>query len=184
MANVNNRVTVNTLAIIQGAGKITFGGVDVGSFRDGVTVTVNVDYSYTRSDYAIGEIDSEATASTCEANTTLEHGTIQNMCIAMGGNTSSSSSSSSSIVWDFGPELSQNPQELILEGMSAGAGTPSATAKTKFRRYTFYRAQRIGSTAFNLRRGVETLYPVTWKCFLNASSKFYKAEECVNTSPA
>lgn len=184
MSNVNNRVTVDTLAIIQGAGIIKFGGVDLGSFRDGVTVTLNVDYAYTRSDYAIGEIDSEATASTCEVNTILEEGTIRNLCIALGGNTSSSSSSSSSISWDFGPELAQNPQVLTLEGMSAGAGTPSAVAKTKFRRYTFDRAQRIGSTAWNLRRGVETLFPVTWKCFLNASSKFFKVEEGQEANPA
>lgn len=184
MGNVNNTVTPVLEAILQGAGTITFGGVDVGSFRDGVTMTTSVDYAYTRSDYAIGEIDSEATTATCEVNTTLEEATIRNICIALGGNTSSSSSSSSSIVYDFGPELAQNPQELILLGMSAGAGTPSATSKTKNRRYTFYKAQRIGSTAIVLRRGVETLVPVTWKCFLNTNSKFYKIEEATVTNPA
>lgn len=184
MSNVNNRVSPNIDAILQGAGKITFGGVTLGSFRDGITVTMNVDYAYTRSDYAIGEIDSEATAATCEVNTSLEEATVRNLCIALGGNTSSSSSSSSSIVWDFGPEASQNPQILLLEGMSAGAGTPSPTAKTKFRRYTFFKAQRIGSTAWSLRRGVETLLPVTFKAFLNSNNKFFKVEEAIASDPA
>lgn len=175
MANVNSMVTADTTKVLQGAGKIEFGGVALGSFRDGVTVTVNQEYAYTRSDYAIGEIDSEATLATCEVTTILEEATVRNLCIALGGNTSSSSSSSSSIVWDFGPELSQNPQTLTLYGMSA-------LDKTKARKYEFYSAQRIGSTAFTLRRGVETLFPVTWKCFLNADGKFYKVTESVELS--
>ena len=184
MPNVNNRVVVTNAAILQGSGKITFGGVDIGSYRDGVTVTVNVDYAYTRSDYGVGEIDSEATLTTCEINTIFEQATVTNLAVALGGNTSSSSSSSSSVVYDFGPELAQNPQILILEGMSAGAGTPSTAAKEHFRRYTFYKAQRFGSTAFNLRRGVETLLPITWKAFLNTDNKFFKVEECIDSDPA
>ena len=183
MANVNNTVNVDVTEILQGAGTITFGGVDIGSFRDGVTVTMNVDYAYTRSDYAIGEIDSEATLATCEVNTIMEQGSIRNLAVALGGNTSSSSSSSSSISWDFGPELSQNPQVLILLGMSGGAGSPSEANKQYNRRFTFYKAQRIGSTAFTLRRGVETLFPVTWKCFLNSNSKFFKVEEADGANP-
>jgi len=183
MGNVNDRVTANTTEILQGAGAINFGGVDIGSFRDGVTVTVNVDYNYTRSDYTIGEIDAEATLGTCEVNTIMEQGSIRNMAIAMGGNTSSSSSSSSSIVFDFGPELAQNPQELILEGMSGGAGSPSVANKAFFRRYTFFRANRIGSTAFTLRRGIETMFPVTWKCLLNTNSKFYRTAEADGADP-
>lgn len=172
MSNVNNTVDVQTSEILQGAGKIKFGGVDLGSFRDGITVTVSTEYSYTRSDYAIGEIDSEATGATCEVNTTLEQGTVRNWCVALGGNTSSSSSSSSSIVWDFGPEMAQNPQILKFLGMSE-------KDKTQYRRVEFFRAQRIGSTATSFRKGVEVLFPVTWKAFLNSSSKFFRVTDPV-----
>ena len=172
MSNVNNTVSVNTAEILQGAGKLMFGGVDLGSFRDGITVTIAQEYSYTRSDYAIGEIDSEATSATCEVSTILEQGTVRNWCVALGGNTSSSSSSSSSIVWDFGPEMAQNPQVLKFLGMSE-------KSKTGYRRIEFHKAQRIGSTATSFRRGVEVLFPVTWKCFLNDDSKFFKVTDPV-----
>jgi hypothetical protein len=173
VANVNNTVSVNTAEILQGAGKLSFGGVDLGSFRDGVTMTVATEYSYTRSDYAIGEIDSEATTATCEVNTTLEQGTVRNWCVSLGGNTSSSSSSSSSIIWDFGPEMAQNPQILKFLAMSE-------TDKTKYRRIEFFKAQRIGSTATSFKRGAEVLFPVTWKCFLNTDSKFFRVTDPVD----
>jgi hypothetical protein len=172
MSNVNNTVSVNTAQILQGAGKIEFGGVLLGSFRDGITVTVTTEYAYTRSDYAIGEIDSEATGATCEVNTTLEEGTVRNWCIALGGNTSSSSSSSSSIIWDFGPEMAQNPQALKFLVMSE-------KDKTQYRQAEFFRAQRIGSTATSFKRGAEVLFPITWKCFLNTDSKFFRITDPV-----
>lgn len=177
MPNVNNTVSPDTTKILQGAGKIRFGGVDIGSFRDGVTITIAMEYAYTRSDYALGEIESEITTATCEVNTTMEEATVRNLAIALGGNTSSSSSSSSSTEWDFGPEMSQNPQELWLHGASA-------LDKTKYRRYTFYKAQRIGSTAIALKRGVESLLPITWKCFLNSNSKFFKVSESLESVDA
>jgi len=172
MTNVNNTVTPNTQLMLQGAGKCSFGGVLIGSFRDGINVTYAAEYSYTRSDYTIGELQSEATNATCEVNTILEETSTRNLCIAFGGNTSSSSSSSSSIIWDFGPELAQNPQVLKFLGQSEKSWS-------QYRRVEFYRAQRIGSTAVPFRRGVETLAPVTWKCFQNANSKFLKVTDPV-----
>lgn len=174
MPNVNNTVSPNTTLMVQGAGQCSYGGVLIGSFRDGITVTYAAEYSYTRSDYTVGELQSEATTATCEVATIFEETSTTNLCIAMGGNTSSSSSSSSSIIWDFGPELAQNPQVLKFLAMSE-------KGPAQYRRIEFYRAQRIGSTAVPFRRGVETLAPVTWKCFQNGNSKFFKTTDPVAT---
>jgi len=170
VVNVNNTVTVNTAQILQGAGTLTFGGVDLGSFRDGITVTIAHELSFTRSDYAVAEIDAESTLVTCEVNTILEESTTRNWAVAIGGNTSSSSSSSSSIIWDFGPELALNLVPLIFLGMSE-------FDKTKNRTITFDRAARIGSTATTFRRGVEVLLPVTWKVFIKTDGSFFKVED-------
>lgn len=170
MSNVNSTVTPNTGEIIQGAGKIKLDGVDLGSFRDGVTVTYNETSAYTRSDYALGEIDAEVMSAEMTVNTTLEQNTARNMAIALGANTSSSSSSSSSVRLDFGPEMAVTAKELILTGMSA-------MDKTKGARYTFFRVVRIGQTAQTLKRGTEQLLPITFKCLLNTSNKFFRREE-------
>lgn len=170
MSNINSTVNVNVDQIVQGAGKITLDGVDVGSFRDGVTVTYNESFATTRSDYAIGEIDSELIGAECSVNTTLEQSTLTNIAIALGGNTSSSSSSSSSKLYDFGPTTAIVTKELVITGMSADD-------KTKGRRITFFKAQRIGQLGFSFKRGAETLLPVTFKILLNSSGKFFRIEE-------
>jgi len=170
VSNINSTVSVDNGKILQGAGKIKLDGIDLGSFRDGVTLTYNETHSFTRSDYGLGEIDGEVMESTCEVNTTLEQATVTNMCIAMGGNTSSSSSSSSSISWDFGPEMAVRTMALVLTGMSA-------MDKTKGRRFTFFRVLRVGSTAHTLKRGSESLLPVTFKCMQNSASKYFRLEE-------
>lgn len=170
MANINSTVTPTTGQIIQGAGKVTLDGVDLGSFRDGVTITYNETTNFTRSDYALGEIDGEVMSSEMSVNTILEQNTARNMCIALGANTSSSSSSSSSVRFDFGPEMGITPKELIVTGMSS-------MDKTQGARYTFFRVIRIGQTAQTLKRGTEQLLPVTFKCLLNTSGKYFRREE-------
>lgn len=170
--NVNGTVSPTTAEILQGAGKLKYDGIDLGSFRDGITVTVNDEFAFTRSDYSVSEIDAERTLTTCEVNTILEQGTIRNMCVVLGGNTSSSSSSSSSIRWDFGPETAVETHELICHGMSE-------KTKTKARRVTFFRVIRIGSSAIPFRRGAETLLPVTWKALSDSDNddKFFRVED-------
>lgn len=170
--NVNGTVNVSTDKILQGAGKMTLDGIDLGSFRDGITHTYNETHAFTRSDYALGEIDGEVTGAELSVNTILEQSTAQNICIAMGGNTSSSSSSSSSIVWDFGPEMGVHPKVLVVTAMSE-------KDKTKARRITYHRVIRIGQTAMSFRRGTEVLLPVSFKCLLNASGKFWRLEDPV-----
>jgi len=176
MPNINSTVSPATEEILQGAGPITLDGVKLGSFRDGVTITFNANYNWTRSDYAVGEIDGEMMTAEMSVNTTLEQATARNMCIALGGNTSSSSSSSSSVRWDFGPEMSLTASELVLAGMSPMA-TDGGLAKQTGRKYTFFRALRMGSTAQTLKRGTEQLLPVTFKCLMNTSDKYFRLEE-------
>lgn len=173
MSNINSTVSVNTGEILQGAGKIKIDGVDVGSFRDGVTITYNEGQSFTRSDYGLGEIDGEVMSSECSVNTTLEQATLRNIAIALGGNTSSSSSSSSSKSYDFGPTMAITTKELVLGGMSSDD-------KTKGRKYTFFRCMRVGQTAMTLMRGKEQLLPITFKCLLNSNSKYFRMEEPVD----
>lgn len=168
--SVNGTVPVNTSQIIQGAGKMTLDGISLGSFRDGVTITYNETHSFTKSDYALGEIDGEVMSSEMSVNTILEQNTATNMCISLGANTSSSSSSSSSIVFDFGPEMGVQSKQLVLTGMSA-------MDKTKAARYTFFRVVRIGQTAQTMKRGTEQLLPITFKCLLNTSGKYCRREE-------
>jgi hypothetical protein len=170
MPNVNGTVTPNTSQIIQGAGKITLDGINLGSFRDGVTLTYNETHSFTRSDYALGEIDGEVMSAEMSVNTILEQNTATNLCIALGANTSSSSSSSSSILFDFGPEMGVTPKTLVITGMSA-------MDKTMGRRVTFARTIRIGQTAQTFKRGTETLLPVTFKVLLNTNGKYFRLEE-------
>ncbi|NLA66548.1 MAG: hypothetical protein GX862_11685 [Leucobacter sp.] len=171
--SVNRTVNPNTEQIIQGAGKIKLDSIDLGSFRDGVTITYSSTETFTRSDYALGEIDGEVTGSEMSVNTILEQATATNICVALGGNTSSSSSSSSSIIYDFGPEMAMAPKELVLHGASA-------LDKTKGRRFTFFRVIRVGQTGQTLRRGTEQLLPVTFKCLLNGSGKYFRMEEPVS----
>lgn len=170
MPNINGRVTPDTTKIIEGAGPISLDGVNLGSFRDGVTMSSSKTMVFTRSDYALGEIDGEVTASEMSVNTILEQNTVTNMCIALGGNTSSSSSSSSSAIYDFGPEMSVTTSVLVLYGMSA-------MDKTKGARYTFDRVVSVGQVSQTLKRGVEQLLPVSFKCLLNASGKYGRREE-------
>lgn len=170
MFNVNGTVTPNTDQIIQGAGKLRLDGVDLGSFRDGITISYNENVSFTRSDYAIGEIDAEVMSAEMTVNTILEQNTARNMCISLGANTSSSSSSSSSIMFDFGPEMGIQAKQLIVTGMSA-------MDKNQGARYTFYRVVRMGQTSQTLKRGSEQLLPVSFKVLLNSSGKFFKREE-------
>jgi hypothetical protein len=170
MPNVNSYSGVNTTQIIQGAGPVVLDGVVLGGFRDGVTITYNETHSFTKSDCALGEIDGEVMSSEMSVNTVLEQNTARNMCVAMGANTSSSSSSSSSISWDFGPEMAVTPKALDLYGMSA-------MDKLQACKYTFSRVVRIGQTAQTLKRGTEQLLPVTFKCLLNSSGKYYNRTE-------
>ena len=173
--SVNRTVSPDTTKILQGAGKIKLDSIDLGSFRDGVTLSYSETQSFTRSDYAIGEIEGETTAAEMSVNTTLEQATATNICIALGGNTSSSSSSSSSIIWDFGPEMAITPKQLIMYG-------PSALDKTVGRRFTFDRVIRVGQTSQTFKRGSEHLLPVTFKVLLNSSGKYFRLEEPVAIS--
>lgn len=169
-ANINSTVQAVTSEIIEGAGKITLDGVDLGSFQDGVTITYTPNWQFTNSEYAAGEIDGELMSSECLVNTILEQNTARNMCVAMGGNTSSSSSSSSSVRYDFGPESGLNPGVLVVTGMSA-------MDKTKGCRYTFHRVVRIAQVAQTLRKAQKQLLPVQFKALLNTDGKYFTREE-------
>lgn len=175
MSNVNSTVTPEVEQIVEGAGKIKLDGVDLGSFRDGVSISYSEQLQFTRSDYALGEIDGEVMSSELTINTVLEQATLRNICIGMGGNTSSSSSSSSSKRWEFGPEVSITPKQLIITGMAPADVDPNA--KSKARRITFDRVVRIGQTGISFRRGTETLVPVQFKALLNNSNKYFTLEE-------
>lgn len=169
-ANINSTVTAVTSQIIEGAGKITLDGVDLGSFEGGVTIAYTPSWEFTKSEYAAGEIDGELMSSECMVSTTLEQNTARNMAVAMGGNTSSSSSSSSSVRYDFGPESGLNSGVLVVTGMSA-------MDKTQACRYTFGRVVRIAQVSQTLKKAAKQLLPVQFKCLLDTNNKYFTREE-------
>ena len=164
---VNDNVTVTTEEIIQGAGKLTIDGVNVGSFQGGVVVTYAQTEVFVESDWALGAVDSEITGVDLQVSTDLEQATLEHLAIAWGIHSSSVSSGTSSKVLELIPEKVMREVELVFEGMSA-------TNRDEVRTYTCYKAVRIGSSQTTLNRGIKQTVPVTFKCLLDSSQSFGK----------
>ena len=161
---VNAQVDANAAEIIQGAGKLTINGVDVGGFQGGVVISYAQTEIFVESDYLLGAVDSEITGVDLQVSTELEQVTLENLAIAWGIRSSSVSSGTSSKVLDLIPEKVMREVELVFQGMSA-------TNRALIRTYTCYRAVRIGSSQTTLNRGIKTTVPVTFKCLLRASDE-------------
>ena len=163
--NVNKEVNVTTTEILQGVGKLTVDGVDVGSFQGGVVVTWAQTEVFVESDWALGAVDSEITGVELTVNTELEQATLEHIAIAWGIHSSSVASGTSSKVLQLIPESVMREVELVFQGMSA-------TNRLKIRTFTCEKAVRIGSSATTLNRGIKTTVPVSFKCLLNADGSF------------
>jgi hypothetical protein len=159
-APVNQRVTVNTNQIIQGAGKFIVDGVEIGSFQGGVKDNINQQETFTKSDYALGEIDGEITSVEAQVVTELEEATLENLAFVtnMGGSSSVLSGVSSKVL-ELVPDKTLREHEVVFEGQSA-------TNKQLVRTQTYYRCVSIGSRGMSYKRGEKTVIPVTLKCLL------------------
>lgn len=165
-ANVNQRVTVTTAQVIQGAGKITVDSVDVGAFQGGVKENINQSEVFTSSDYALGEIDGEITKVEVQISTELEEATLEQIAwVCNMGGSSSVLSGTSSKTLELTPDKTLKEHVVVFEGQSA-------TNKEKFRTATYDRCISIGQRGMAYQRGIKTVVPVTLKCLLNSSGSF------------
>ncbi len=170
MGNVNETVTVTAVEIIQGAGKITVDGRDVGSFAGGVRMNWNQTEAFVESEYSLGAIKGEITKCDGTFETELEQSTLENIAMAYGMNTSSVLSGTSSKTLELIPVKNMREVEIIFLGMSA-------TNNELNRTVTLYKCVKIGGTNIKYQRGVKTTIPVTFKCLQNDSESFGKISE-------
>ena len=174
-ANVNQQVTVTTANIIQGAGKITIDGVDIGSFQGGLSVNKSQSEKWVESEYALGVIDGEIDKVGVEVSTELEEATLENLAMAWGHNSSSVLSGTSSKTFDFIPAKTMIEHVLVFQGQSA-------TNKLKTRTFTATRASVIGASNVKLQRGTKTVVPVTFKLLLATSGSYYTVTDSTITA--
>jgi hypothetical protein len=163
---VNQRVTSTATKILQGSGKLTIDGIDVGGYVGGVKVTLGQTETFIDSDWQLGSVDSEIKGVTFEVSTELEEATLENLAAAWGMYSSSVSSVhvSSSKIMSIKPESSMIEHQLVFEGMSA-------LDRTKLRTFTIPKAVRVGSSATTLNRGVKTTVPVTFRCLMTTDGQ-------------
>lgn len=162
--SVNTRVTTTATQILQGSGKMTVDGYDIGGYQNGISITWAQTEKFVMSEHQLGPIDSEIATVDFQANTELEEATLENLAIAWGMDSSSNvTSATSSKVFTLNPPASMKEHVLVFEGMSA-------TDRTKIRTFTIAKAVRIGSSATKLQRGEKTVVPVTFKCLMVAGS--------------
>lgn len=170
-APVNARPTVTSDYILQGSGKFTLDGVEVGSYRGGVKLTKTQSEKWVESELARTEIDGEIEKVGYEVDTELEEATLENMAWAMVGTNSSSvlSGTSSKTLEGITP-ATMREMALVFEGQSA-------TNKQKLRTFTCYRAVVIGGSTTTLQRGTMTTIPVKLKLLANSSNSHYNIKD-------
>jgi hypothetical protein len=162
-APVNARVVSTSASILQGVGKLTIDGVDVGGFAGGVKMTWQQSEVFVESDWQLGPVDSEITKVECSVDTELEEATLENLAAALGMHSSSVVSGASSKLFNLNPEESMLNHQLVFEGMSG-------IDRTKIRTFTIPKAVRVGSSTMTLNRGVKTTIPVSFKCLMVSGS--------------
>jgi hypothetical protein len=162
---VNTRVSPTITEILQGSGKITIDGIDVGSYQGGVKIEYGQQETFIDSEWALGHIDSEIKMVTMKVTMELEQATLHNLMTAYGIASSSVTSATSSSVVTIKPPTSMLEKVLVLEGMSA-------TNRLKIRTYTFNKVVRVGSTGITLNRGVKTTCPISFECLMDANGAF------------
>jgi len=170
-APVNSRPTVTAANILQGAGKVTLDGIEVGSYQGGIKLTKTQSEKTVESELLMGEIDSEIEKVGYEVDLELEEATLENMAWAMvGTNSSSCVSGTSSKVLEGIPPASMREMQLVFEGQSA-------TNKLLLRTFTCYRATVIGGTNVTFQRGTKVVVPVKLKLLMNTSGSFFNVKD-------
>jgi hypothetical protein len=165
MTNVNDRVSVTPQYIIEGAGKITVDGRDIGSFNGGLRATWATTEAFVDSDYAIGHVKMATLMTTLRLETELEEATMENLAMAWGIPTSSVSSCTSSKTLALKPPGHAIEHVVVFEGMSA-------EDNTKKRIYTVNNAVRVGSTQMTLKRGTRQGLPIAFECLIGSDDTF------------
>lgn len=165
-APVNQRVTVNTEEIIQGAGRISLNNVELGSFSGGLKLARSQSETWVESDYALGSIDGEVKSADLQLSTELEQATLEHLAEAWNcGGSSSVLSGTSSKTLDLKPDKVLKEHLLTFEGQSA-------TNKALTRVVTIQRAVFIGNSTVPFQRGTKTVIPITIKCLLNSTGSW------------
>lgn len=166
MPNVNNRPTVTTQHIIQGAGKVTVDGVEVGGFQGGVKIAYNQKEAFISSECSLGEIDSEITGTEFSINTELEEATLEAMAWAMFGiNSSSVTSATSSKTLRIIPPQSMEQHVVVFEGMSA-------ENRVLTRTFTCNKVVKVGNSGQTLKRAEKTVIPVSLKALQGTDNSY------------
>jgi hypothetical protein len=165
-APVNQTVTATASEIIQGAGKMTVDGIDVGSFNGGIKTTVNQTEKTVECEYLLGPIDIEIDKVDFQISTELDQSTLEHIAFVCNfGGSSSVLSGTSSKTLNLKPDLTLKEHVVVFLGQSA-------TNKLLNRTVTLDKVVSIGSRGPAYQRGVKTVTPVTLKCLMNASGSF------------
>lgn len=162
-APVNQRVTVTTSKILQGSGKITVDGVELGSYEGGVEITKTQTEMNVESELALGTVDSEIKSVEYKLKTNLEESTLENLALAWGMSTSSVLSGTSSKVLQIEMPATMREVNLTVEGQSA-------TNRDKTRTYQFNRCVTVGSVGTKLQRGTKQVTPIEFKVLMIAGT--------------
>jgi hypothetical protein len=165
-APVNQTVTATAAEIIQGAGKLTIDGVDVGSFNGGIKISVNQTEKTVECEYLLGPVDIEIDKVDFQINTELDQSTLEQIAwVCNFGGSSSVLSGTSSKVLDLKPDLTLKEHVVVFLGQSA-------TNKLLNRTVTLSRVVSIGSRGPAYQRGVKTVTPVFLRCLMTAAGSF------------
>jgi hypothetical protein len=165
-APVNQTVTANAAEIIQGGGKLTVDGVDVGSYNGGLKTSVNQTEKTVECEYLLGPVDIEIDKVDVQFSTELDQSTLEQIAwVCNMGGSSSVLSGTSSKVLNLKPELTLREHVITFLGQSA-------TNKLHNRLVTLNRVVSIGSRSMAYQRGVKTVTPVTLRCLMDATGSF------------
>lgn len=162
MAHVNERPSITTTEILQGLGKVTLDGYEVGACSGGVRTIYNQTEGVVVCDALAVEIDAEITATSMQVEMELEQSALEKMALGFGLHTSSVTSAASSKTLLVVPPTRIREVVLIVEGKSAT--NPELTQT-----FTFPKAVRIGSSQILKARGQKTTVPVQFKVLYSSS---------------
>lgn len=164
MAYVNTRVLSTSDRILQGSGKLTADGVDVGGYDGPIALDWGQTEMFVKSDWQMGEVDGENGSATLQVQVNLEEATLENIAIGYGIHTSSVLSGTSSKVLSLDPPQTMRQVALVFEGMSG-------TNRELLRTVSLPKCVKIGACGMKFYKGTKLVVPVTFKCFM-ASGTF------------
>lgn len=162
-SSVNTRVTSTASKILQGSGKLSLNGTELGGYQAGLVMRWNQTQDWVTSDWHLAEIDGETKLVQVEFSTELEEATLENFARTYNINSSEISSDASSKVLNLKPSKTLLEYELTFEGMSS-------EGRNETRVVTLNKVVSMGQSQTTYYRGLKTVVPVTFKALLDVDT--------------